>query len=241
VWSGRRDSNPRPSPWQGDGFRPWRPLSQVEQALLRRLVRPVRRVGSSPADVVLRVKQSTKSANDPRRGRAHRCRRQCPRASRRSIRQSRSFMPPLRGIRHGHRPREARASGCRNTGPPFSKQEGGREIIAVVRGTPRRIRCSARRSAELTRGPPRLLQGTSAKPSRSERVAPDGPMGQSARDREQGHGQRARRYSPGRSASAFSMPRSSTSSASRRSARARDSCSVPISSANRLSVCARAA
>ena len=49
-----------------------------------------------------------------------------------------------------------------------------------------------------------------------------------------------RRYSPGRSASAFSMPRSSTSSASRRSASARDSCSVPMSSANRLSVCPRA-
>ncbi len=50
----------------------------------------------------------------------------------------------------------------------------------------------------------------------------------------------ARRYSPGRTASAFSMPRSSTSSAIRRSASARDSCTVPISSANRLSVCPRA-
>jgi hypothetical protein len=35
VWSGRRDSNPRPSPWQGDAIRAWRPLSPVEQALLR--------------------------------------------------------------------------------------------------------------------------------------------------------------------------------------------------------------
>jgi hypothetical protein len=33
--SGRRDSNPRPSPWQGDDFRPCRPFSPVEQALLR--------------------------------------------------------------------------------------------------------------------------------------------------------------------------------------------------------------
>ena len=46
--------------------------------------------------------------------------------------------------------------------------------------------------------------------------------------------------SPARSASAFSMPRSSTSSASCRSARARESCSVPISRAKRLSVVARA-
>jgi hypothetical protein len=50
----------------------------------------------------------------------------------------------------------------------------------------------------------------------------------------------ARRYSSGRSASGFSMPRSSTSSASRRSTRARESCTVPISSANRLNVCPRA-
>jgi hypothetical protein len=64
VWSGRRDSNPRPSPWQGDAFRPWRPLSPVDQALLRRLGRPVRRVPSSPAEIVQRVKQSTKSADD---------------------------------------------------------------------------------------------------------------------------------------------------------------------------------
>ena len=38
-----RDSNPRPSPWQGDAFRPWRPLSPVEQAPLRPLVRPLGR------------------------------------------------------------------------------------------------------------------------------------------------------------------------------------------------------
>jgi hypothetical protein len=50
----------------------------------------------------------------------------------------------------------------------------------------------------------------------------------------------ARLYSSGRSASAFSIPRSSTSSASRRSTMARESWSVPISSANRLNVCPRA-
>ena len=40
---GRRDSNPRPSPWQGNGNRPPTPLQSAEQAPVRRLVRPVRR------------------------------------------------------------------------------------------------------------------------------------------------------------------------------------------------------
>jgi len=48
-WSGRRDSNPRPSPWQGHETGPPRRLPSVEHAPLLRLVRPLRRVGSSPA------------------------------------------------------------------------------------------------------------------------------------------------------------------------------------------------
>jgi hypothetical protein len=55
VWSGRRDSNPRPSPWQCDGIRPGRSLESVEQAVVRRFVRPVRRVRSCPVAIVYRV------------------------------------------------------------------------------------------------------------------------------------------------------------------------------------------
>ena len=55
-WSGRRDSNPRPSPWQGHGSGPPARLSPAERALLRRLFRPVRRVRPSPVADVQHVK-----------------------------------------------------------------------------------------------------------------------------------------------------------------------------------------
>ena len=55
--AGRRDSNPRPSPWQSYGIRPGRWLGSVEQAVVRRFVRPVRRVPSCPVAIVYRVKR----------------------------------------------------------------------------------------------------------------------------------------------------------------------------------------
>ena len=51
-WSGRRDSNPRPSPWQGRGARRRSRLASLEQARRRRLVRPLRRVRPSTARIV---------------------------------------------------------------------------------------------------------------------------------------------------------------------------------------------
>ena len=59
-------------------------------------------------------------------------------------------------------------------------------------------------------------------------------------DRARSDPERSKRCSLVRSAKAFSMPCSSTSSASWRSARARESCSVPTIKAKRLNVVARA-
>ena len=64
-WSGRRDSNPRPSPWQGHGTGPRARLHPVERLVLRRLFRSVRRVRSSPVADVERVKPlPTESVGD---------------------------------------------------------------------------------------------------------------------------------------------------------------------------------
>ena len=41
LWSGRRDSNPRPSPWQGCRIRPARPDTSAELGLVRFGVQPV--------------------------------------------------------------------------------------------------------------------------------------------------------------------------------------------------------
>ncbi len=59
CWSGRQDSNPRPSPWQSHGCRPTGQPRSVEQVRLLRFVRPIRRERSPTAHVVQRVKQST--------------------------------------------------------------------------------------------------------------------------------------------------------------------------------------
>ena len=54
--SGRRDSNPRPSPWQGHGSGPPGRLRSAELGLFRPALHPVRRVGPSPMADVERVK-----------------------------------------------------------------------------------------------------------------------------------------------------------------------------------------
>ena len=84
-WSGRRDSNPRPSPWQGYGIRPGRWVESVEQAVVRRFVHPVRRVRSYPVEQLFNTFNGSTNVSPVRVEEWSRTRHVSPQPTRRDI------------------------------------------------------------------------------------------------------------------------------------------------------------